>query len=174
MNTTAGEAAFRQDASGGCVVATGDWTLASAAALSVCVERLKCQHPAGVRIDARAIGRVDTTGADLLLALAGTAPIDDLDATRRALVDAVARARATPPAPPRERMHGFVALLVRTGVATEQVGRNAWQLLGFIGLILSTLARCTIAPRRWRITPLAFHLEQTGLDAVPIVLLLNF
>jgi phospholipid/cholesterol/gamma-HCH transport system permease protein len=67
-----------------------------------------------------------------------------------------------------------LALLARTGVAVEQIGRDAWQLLGFIGLVLATLARTALSPRRWRVTSLVFHLEQTGLDAVPIVVLLNF
>ncbi|MDR2012357.1 MAG: ABC transporter permease [Rhodanobacter sp.] len=171
---TAGTATFRQDPSGGCVVASGDWTLAGAAALSALVDRLKRQHPNGACIDAHGIGRVDTAGAGLLLDLAGTSPIDGLDPTHRALIDAVARARARPGAAPRKPPYGLVALLMHTGAATEQVGRNAWHLVGFIGLLLNTLARCVIDPRRWRITSLAFHLEQTGLNAVPIVVLLNF
>jgi phospholipid/cholesterol/gamma-HCH transport system permease protein len=84
------------------------------------------------------------------------------------------RARAAPDIPPPKPQGGLVALLARTGAAVEHAGRNAWQLLGFIGLVLGTLARGMIDPRRWRITSLAFHLEQTGLDAVPIVVLLNF
>src|SRR6185312_2755808 len=69
---------------------------------------------------------------------------------------------------------GLVALLARTGAGVEQIGRDVWQLVGFIGLILATLARTLPQPRRWRVTSLAFHLEQTGLDAVPIIVLLNF
>ena len=79
---------------------------------------------------------------------------------------------APEPAPPRD--NSLVTLLARAGAAVEQIGRDAWQLVGFIGLVLATLARCLPDPRRWRPTSLAFHLEQTGLDAVPIVVLLNF
>jgi len=159
--------------SGNGVAASGDWTLADAPRIAALVARMRSALPAQARVDARGIGRLDTAGARLLLDLAGSDRIDGLDANRRALLDAVARVGSAPePAPPRDG--SLVALLARTGAAVEQVGRDAWQLVGFIGLALATLARCVPDPRRWRPTSLAFHLEQTGLDAVPIVVLLNF
>jgi phospholipid/cholesterol/gamma-HCH transport system permease protein len=155
------------------IVASGDWTLAGAAALSDRVAALKRQMPDGAGIDAGGLGRVDTAGAGLLLDLAGSRPIDGLDGNRRALFDAVAKAQSQPAAA-EKRDTGVVALLARTGAAVEKIAGDAYQLLGFIGLLLATLTRCLFDPRRWRITSLAFHLEQTGLDAVPIVVLLNF
>jgi phospholipid/cholesterol/gamma-HCH transport system permease protein len=171
--TAAGTATIERDANGERVVASGDWILAGAPALADLVAKLKRKLPHGTRVDATALGRVDTFGAGLLLDLAGTEAIEGLDERRRVLVDAVARVQTAAPAPSR-RATGLIAVVGRTGAATEQVARDAWQLLGFIGLILATLARCVIDPRRWRPTSLMFHLEQTGLDAVPIVVLLNF
>ena len=169
----AGTATLRHDATGDVLVAAGDWTLAHAAALAVRVAALRRAPHARARVDASAIGRVDTAGAELLLDLAGGAAPDGLDARHRALFDAVAKASAPPPLVPRD-VGGLLALLARTGAAVEEIGRDAWQLLGFIGLVLATLARSVVDPRRWRVTSLVFHLEQTGLDAVPIVVLLNF
>ena len=166
-------ATLRQEANGNTVVASGDWTLAAMPALADAVAALHRKLPEGTRIDAANLGRVDTAGAGLLLDLAGRRPIDGLDANRRALFDAVAKAQTAPPPAPKPDA-GLVALLARTGVAVEKAARDAYQLLGFIGLILATLARCAPDPRRWRLTSLSFHLEQTGLDAVPIVVLLNF
>jgi len=156
------------------VAASGDWTLAAAPRIATLIAKLRESLPAQARIDARGIGRLDTAGARLLLDLAGNERIDGLDAGRRALLDAVAKVDLVhePASPPRSS--GVVALLARTGAALEQIGRDAWQLVGFIGLVLATLARCLPNPRRWRLTSLAFHLEQTGLDAIPIVVLLNF
>ena len=155
------------------VAASGDWTLAAAPRIAALIAQLRTSLPAQARVDARGIGRLDTAGARLLLDLAGGDRIDGLDANRRALLDAVAKVDLAPePAPPRD--NSLVALLARTGAAVEQIGRDALQLVGFIGLVLATLARCVPDPRRWRPTSLAFHLEQTGLDAVPIVILLNF
>ncbi|NCT69154.1 MAG: MlaE family lipid ABC transporter permease subunit [Rhodanobacteraceae bacterium] len=171
--TRAGTATIGHDASGDVIVASGDWTLAYAPALAGLVATLRGQARPGLRIDARGLGRVDTAGAGLLLDLAGVDAIDGLDPRRRALFDAVARAQAAPPVPAKPE-GGLVALLARTGAAVEHIGDNVRRLVGFIGLILATLARTVPQPRRWRVTSLAFHLEQTGLDAVPIVVLMNF
>lgn len=168
-----GTAVLRQGADGTVVVAAGDWTLSNAVVLDNQVTALRRARSAGLRVDASAIGRVDTAGAELLLDLADDGAVDGLDERHRALFNAVAKvhAAASAAAPPEG---GFIALLARIGAAVEQIGRDSWQLLGFIGLILATLARSVADPRRWRPTSLAFHLEQTGLDAVPIVVLLNF
>jgi len=161
--------------SGGRVVAAGDWTLASAPALDQRVVEVKRRRASGA-VDASGISRLDTAGAELLLELAGDARdgITGLDEGRRALVDAVAKAQTeavakVPPQPP-----GIVVLLARTGSAVEAIWDDAVALVGFIGLMLQTLARTMPNPRRWRVTPLFFHIEQTGLDAVPIVALLSF
>jgi phospholipid/cholesterol/gamma-HCH transport system permease protein len=171
--SAAGTATLHHGKDGDVVAASGDWTLASAPTLSAQVAGLRRAHGAGLRVDAAGIGRMDTAGARLLLDLAGAGDIDGLDETRKALVDVVAKADVADKAPAKPDA-GLIALLARTGAAAEQVARDAWQLVGFIGLVLATLARCAFVPRRWRVTSLAFHLEQTGLDAVPIVVLLNF
>lgn len=172
MSTT-GTATLQRSTDGDFIAVAGDWTLAAAPALASLVGGLRRRGGAAVRVDASGIGRIDTAGAELLLDLAGGAEVRGLDDKRRALLDAVAKV-AAPPAEPPKGDGGVLALFARTGTAAEQVARDAYQLLGFIGLILATLLRCLIDPRRWRPTALAFHLEQTGLDAVPIVVLLNF
>ncbi|HEY6546011.1 MAG TPA: MlaE family lipid ABC transporter permease subunit [Dokdonella sp.] len=168
-----GTARIDDEGGGQRVVVAGDWTLALAPALSARVATLRRSIAAGTQVDAAGVGRIDTAGASLLLELADGSTIDGLDHRQRALVDTVARAEAQPDAP-RRRESGLVELLARAGLAVEQIGRDARQLLGFIGLVLATLARTALSPRRWRVTSLVFHLEQTGLDAVPIVVLLNF
>lgn len=65
-------------------------------------------------------------------------------------------------------------LLCRIGRAVDVLWQDTRQLLGFIGLIIATLARRLLQPRRWRMTAVVAHIEQTGLDAAPIVALLTF
>ncbi|MEO7325976.1 MAG: ABC transporter permease [Dokdonella sp.] len=173
LTPAAGTARIERDAGGERIVASGDWTLPDAARLADLVSTLRRKLPQGAPVEAGGLGRVDTAGAGLLLDLAGTSGIDGLDRNRQALFDAVAKAQKIPPTD-LKRDGGLLALLARIGAAVEQLGHDAYELLGFIGLILATLARCIVDPRRWRITSLTFHLEQTGLDAVPIVVLLNF
>jgi len=160
---------------GGRLVAAGDWTLAAAPVLADRVGAIKRRRGAGA-IDASGIKRLDTAGAGWLLDLAGDGKdaIAGLDSGRRALVDAVAKAQADAVAKLPARPAGLIALLARTGRAVEAIWHDAVALVGFIGLILATLARVLPNPRRWRVTSLFFHIEQTGLDAVPIVALLSF
>jgi len=48
------------------------------------------------------------------------------------------------------------------------------ELLGFVGLMLVTMLQVLIGRKKLRVTATVFHMEQTGLDAVPIVALLSF
>jgi len=157
----------------GRAVAAGDWTIACAPALGKRIDEAKRRGAAAV--DASGVSRLDTAGAELLLDLAGKREgITGLEASRAALLDAVAKAQTTAVATPAPQTEGIVALLARTGAAVENIWDDAVALVGFIGLMLATIARVLPNPRRWRVTSLFFHIEQTGLDAVPIVALLSF
>ena len=65
-------------------------------------------------------------------------------------------------------------LLCRIGSAVYKLWQDTLQLLGFIGLILQTLARNLFRPSQWSVTPVVAHIEQIGLNAAPIVMLLTF
>ena len=65
-------------------------------------------------------------------------------------------------------------LLAELGALVATFGRALLALLGFIGLILETLARTLLQPSRWRVTALVAQIQQTGLNAAPIVALLTF
>jgi phospholipid/cholesterol/gamma-HCH transport system permease protein len=67
-----------------------------------------------------------------------------------------------------------IQLLARIGRAVDAIWQDTLQLLGFVGLILETLVRGLFKPKRWRVTSVVAHIEQTGLDAAPIVALLTF
>ncbi|HET7843303.1 MAG TPA: ABC transporter permease, partial [Xanthomonadales bacterium] len=132
------------------------------------------------RLDAAGIARIDTTGCLLLLgalrrgglgrdALAN-AGLRDAD---RALVELVAErgheriAKAQP-------HRSLRALLERVGAALARFTTQTLELLGFVGLTLATLAQVLVGRKRLRFTSTVFHMEQVGLDAVPIVALLTF
>ncbi|MCK9537706.1 MlaE family ABC transporter permease [Dokdonella sp.] len=172
---SASAATLRRDDAAGTLVATGDWTLPNVRGLAQRAAALRAAHSATDRVDAAGIERLDTAGAQILFDLAGSDAIDGLDPAQLALFKAVSHATTESERTPAARPDvGVLALLARTGAAVDQIGRDAWQLLGFIGLILATIARTLFQPWRWRITSFVFHVEQTGLDAVPIVVLLNF
>ena len=111
---------------GGRIVASGDWTLTSAAALEKRVDDVK-RRASGANVDASGVSRLDTAGAELLLTLVGDAKdgITGLDAGRRALVDAVAKALQNAVPKPVQQPSGVVALLARTGRAVEAIWHDA-------------------------------------------------
>jgi phospholipid/cholesterol/gamma-HCH transport system permease protein len=159
----------------------GAWTLASA----VDVERAAAQATAAAprgswTIDASGLTALDTTGA-LLLLRALRRSGEPLDAHRvegmsvadLALLRLVA-SRQDQPLPEAPVETGLRRLAERIGAAVAALGEKTRELLGFVGLMLVTLAQVATGRRRLRLTATVFHMEQTGLDAVPIVALLSF
>ncbi len=165
-----------------CLRIRGDWTLPHYAVLERALLGLRGRVDAQTSIDLDGVDSLDTAGAALLADLLGATRLRDLaretirwTPARRALLETVGTAllehgRQPRPIPPP----AWSQLLERIGLAVDNFYHKVVQLLGFIGLTLETLARNVWRPRRWRMTSLVVHLEQVGLDAVPIVALLSF
>jgi len=157
------------------VVARGDWTLVEVARLAGLAAQLKRQAVSGLAVDARALGRIDTAGASVLLDLVD-GDVARIEAPPPAAARLIARVASAYQAesPPARPTNGLAERVARIGLAVETLGRDARALVGFIGLVLSTGLRGLLQPRRWRPTSTVFHIEQTGFDALPIVALLCF
>ncbi len=182
-STTAGAAHLDTTTAPPLLRITGDWTLAHYANLKKLSDTLDGQYDAGARIDLNGLGALDTAGASLLVELLGPDRIEQsaeqtdcsLSAADRALLKTVYRSLndfCVPDKAPEEA--AGIQVLARIGRAVDTVWQDSKKLLGFIGLILETFARGILRPKRWRITPMVAHIEQTGLDAAPIVALLTF
>ncbi|MGU9808976.1 MlaE family lipid ABC transporter permease subunit [Pseudomonas sp. LF052] len=182
-STTAGAAHLDTTTAPPLLRITGDWTLAHYANLKQLSATLDGQYDAGARIDLNGLGALDTAGASLLVELLGPDRIEQsaeqtdcsLSAADRALLKTVYRSLndfCVPDKAPEEA--AGIQVLARIGRAVDTVWQDSKKLLGFIGLILETFARGILCPKRWRITPMVAHIEQTGLDAAPIVALLTF
>ncbi|MFU8832289.1 MAG: ABC transporter permease [Wenzhouxiangella sp.] len=153
----------------------GDWQVDAAARLA--------EEVAGVRgpantVDASAIGRLDAAGALLVLRLADRFGIETsrlvLADDHRALVEAVEAATQPDPSSEPAAEAQWRRFLGHTGEAVAGLCTNLGRLLGFLGLTLVTLAQAIPRPSRWRITSTVHHMEQTGLNAMPLVALLSF
>ncbi|WP_322979437.1 ABC transporter permease [Pseudomonas sp. C11] len=160
----------------------GDWTLAHYAQLEVQVHRLREHLSDAMQLDLQALAALDTAGAALLQELLGSQRLreivqqtHDLSDERRALLLAVANATAEEePPPPHATPSALREVLGHIGVEMEEMWCQLKELLGFMGLTLSSLLVTLLRPRRWRLTSLVANLEQCGLNAVPIVALLTF
>ncbi|ATP47934.1 ABC transporter permease [Pseudomonas putida] len=162
-----------------CLRITGDWTLAHYASLKRESEQLRTQCSSDTVADLSQLGRLDTAGASLLAELLGSERLshctDSLPDASRALLKNVYCSVQDYCIPVKEAERPVLLLLLeRIGRAVNTLWQDTRQLLGFVGLILETLLRRAFQPHRWRLTPVVAHIEQTGLDAAPIVALLTF
>jgi phospholipid/cholesterol/gamma-HCH transport system permease protein len=128
-----------------------------------------------VTVDLARVTAMDTAGAVMLLRieqlggegtrLAGLPPDSAaaavLERTRRALA-------APPPAPPRA-----LPWLGALGRATLRRGRDMTDGVAFLGAALLSGASTAVTPRRLRLGELLRHLDEAGLRAFPLTLLLG-
>ena len=153
---------------------SGSWTLAHAAGLATSVRHA----PRATCVDGRPIRRLDAAGALQLLGLLGQTgcPRDKLalHENHAALLALVTANRSEEGPRSRPRNRPARDLLAHVGRSTSGMLDQALQLLGFLGLVLASLGRLLLRPWRLRLTPTVYHMEQTGFDAVPLVVLLNF
>lgn len=160
----------------------GDWVLGHYARLKADVDRIRRRAPEqAFRGDISGLRQVDTAGAALLAELLGAQSLVKLsDSTpglakeRHALLRAVAAAMDDRPEPRRPAMNPIIATLSTVGQRTEQLYRLLTLLLGFIGQTLAAFAYNLPRPKRWRITSFVAAVQDTGLNALPIVALLTF
>lgn len=161
---------------------SGEWTLHHYAQLEQQLAALTLPVKATQTVDLSQLQALDTAGASLLVRLLGPARSRDLinqpqslPAARLALLETVVSALAQdPPLPPPKPRLTPLEMLAELGVITQHSFRQLAELLGFIGLILDTLARSLLQPKRWRVTALVAQMQSTGLNALPIVALLTF
>lgn len=129
-------------------------------------------------VDISAVTRLDTVGAIAVsvlrdqLAKYGKAEITGARSAQAALLDEVAKVDAQPlPNLPKLTMVGRVANLGKWAVG---LGLEARELIGFFGELCVVLYNLALNPRRIRLTSIVSHMQQVGLNAMPIVGLLSF
>lgn len=170
---------FSLDADAPRVAARGAWTLAGAGPLAARMADTALPGTS-LHVDASGITALDTAGAMLLLrALRSTGVafaehrIEGLDPADAALLQLVAdRVHAEQPVGVAHR--SFEQMLARVGCAVVDFWHDTREFIGFVGLVLQSLFELLLGRRRLRLTATVFHMEQAGLDAVPIVALLTF
>ena len=130
--------------------------------------------------DFSALTALDTAGAAVICRLLAGAPLADtltgasgLSEERAALLR---RVQQSLPADDWRRgtRADWLAPLENLGATVLSGWRNLVRLLGFAGQMLALFVALLPRPGRWRMTSVVHHIQQTGLNAVPIVALLTF
>ncbi len=168
--------------SGGILRVEGDWVLANYTQLQASVNALAGQDLAAITTDLSGIAHVDTAGAAQLVKLLGAKRLHSLasghsaglTSETSALLCAVASAISEEPVSEPRPSQPIARFLTDTGRKTEEIFHLLRTLNGFIGQTLAALFYTMPQPRRWRYTPFIAAVQDTGLNALPIVALLTF
>jgi phospholipid/cholesterol/gamma-HCH transport system permease protein len=152
---------------------SGQWTLEHAEQIS---EALAAAPRDATALDASTVDRLDSLGVLQLLRFARRRELD-FDQFRfhdnhRALVSAIED--VADDRPRRKREYGLAAALARLGFAVTDNWKETLALLAFFGETLVKMLRTLKEPARFRPIATVHHMEQVGLDAVPLVALLCF
>ncbi len=152
---------------------SGRWTLRYADQIG---EALRTAPDTIGMVDAAGVDRLDTLGVLQLLRYADRRDIDfstfqfrDDHKTLIAAIEDVHDDR-----PKRKREYGVYAALGRLGFAVVDNIKEVVALVAFLGEVMVKVLRLLKEPRRFRLTATVHHMEQVGLDAVPLVALLSF
>ncbi|HUI34021.1 MAG TPA: ABC transporter permease, partial [Stellaceae bacterium] len=162
--------------------AEGEWLVASASELDRRLNDLKLPQGRRVTMDLGGVGRLDSTGALLLLrtehALAergNDVKVANLPSHFAPLLDQVRlRGLAEPVPHPVPPHHTFVGFVARIGEVTVVLLRRLRDILSFTGMVTETVAKLMVKPHRLRGVATLVQMEQVGLNALPIVGLLSF
>jgi len=150
----------------------GAWRLAHLVEIESALSRLSL--PAGALIDGSALSQIDTASALSLLQKlprqgAGDAWVG-FDAAHARIVEQVRRHLQDVTPPPQPQRSG---LLAQIGRHTEALGQLLYGHLNFLGRTVAAFAELVPRPARLRLRELTVQLEQTGLNAIPVVALVT-
>ncbi len=162
--------------------AGGAWTVNVAAELDGRLSRLSLPSGESVVLDLSAIDSLDTAGAWLLLrterALLRRGNRVETRGLSPVFAPLLAQLRAAsaqaPVLPEREGAPAVAAFLARIGEMTLALLGRGLGMIGFLGLVAATGLSLLRHPRRLRLTATIAQMEQTGVNALPIVGLLSF
>jgi phospholipid/cholesterol/gamma-HCH transport system permease protein len=164
------------------LAAAGEWLVATSADLDRRLRALEVPKGGRVTLDLAGIDRLDTAGAWLLLRtehdLSARGYAVEMRNLRPNLEPLIDQVRATgfvaPASHPRPAHHTIAGFIARIGEISLGLIARAYSILGFFGLVSTTALRLTRHPRRLSVTAIVAQMEQTGVNALPIVGLLTF
>lgn len=160
--------------------AGGHWDIAAAQRLEREFVRLGKFKGARARIDLGAVESLDTAGAWLVRRFAArlertgaTVEILNVAEAQQALFERLMHIEAQVAIEPPQRS-ALIAIVERVGKGTIDVGAEVMEGISFLGLTVVSVARLFVRPAQFRFKAVVYHMEQSGLNAIPIVALISF
>jgi phospholipid/cholesterol/gamma-HCH transport system permease protein len=157
----------------------GVWSVDHLAMLEDEVAAAERSASGRVVIDMSGITRIDTAGAWLIHSLTARMaeegrPVEQIGVSDNAkrLLAAVDFAGALP-VPERRRFHPL-RVIELLGETTVNGWSDVLQGANILGGVVRGIVRAIPRPSRFRFTSIVFHIDRTGLQAVPIIFLMSF
>ncbi len=158
----------------------GDWTILFAAQMERETERIIDRSKiAGLAVfDLRNVARLDTAGAWVInrtrhaLAHAGVSVVIEKASPEHAKLIDEAQYRDFTQAP-RPKTFLVVDILADVGRSLYLGLREFYLGVAFLGEFIEALLRVALAPQRFRLTSLVYHIESVGFRSIPIIALIN-
>jgi phospholipid/cholesterol/gamma-HCH transport system permease protein len=173
------EAWFKLDPAGRTLAVGGAWTIAESARLDRELNGLTLGKD--IAIDASKLSRLDSAGAWLLLrtrraveAGGGKVSSFNLPQLYEPLLESLDQHQKSEP--PKSRIpKGWRGRMYRIGRATVDAGHQTYEILGYLGRVTVETGQAFASPRgNLRIAAIFHQVEETGINALPIVGLLAF
>ncbi len=161
------------------LIPRGHWTLPNADTLEHEIDRVVAGAKEPVTIDLSDVENIDTAGGWLLTRLERGIVAKDVEVNVEGgsenvmrLLDALHSVERDPP-PRKKPMNVGVELLEGIGRGMYGIVSDAEAGLNIFGGVAVGLFRALLKPSRFRFTSIVFHIDRTGLRAVPIIALMS-
>jgi phospholipid/cholesterol/gamma-HCH transport system permease protein len=162
------------------IAARGNWTVQGVSTLDSRMASIAASGARRARFDLSGISAIDSAGAWLISRTRGRLQAEGLDVAiegtdpaQQALVDRVL-AVGLPPLHKRLGHHYLIEIVAGIGKGLFHAAKQGRDLLDFFGAVVIGFFRQFLQPRRIRPVSLIAHIEQTGLNAMPIIGLISF
>ncbi len=159
----------------------GSWTVRQAAEIDRALRDIAPDGARGAVFDLSQLSGLDTAGAWLLQRALGdlngrgiATEMRGLAESYQPLLRVVETAKKETQVQPHGVSNYWVAVVERVGRATLEIYAEARALLAFYGMTIFAYAGILRRPRSLRLVSLVNQIEQSGLNAIPIVCLLSF
>lgn len=158
----------------------GPWTIRTVGQVSRDLRKLKAKGLETARFDLAGIEALDTAGAWVIVRTASelrsaglSLDYHEASPTTETILRTVSENHVVCPPEP-SRGNALVQVLEHLGRETYLFCKAGRDLLNFLGYVVIVLVRSIFNPRRIRFVSLVSQMEQTGLNALPIVGLISF
>jgi phospholipid/cholesterol/gamma-HCH transport system permease protein len=177
-NTSAGDVTFESAGDGRMIRFAGPLLVTDLGALSAGLKGLEGAGP--VTLDLSKAGAMDTAGAWLIVTLRRRLAAEGVEtrlegaSDKQALILETVDKALPEEAPPAPSGRGFMAWVARIGERTASAFVVTREMTSFAGEIIACLILTLVRPWRLRVTALVHHMQDVGLNAIPIVALMAF